>query len=46
MLTLISDNPYGATCFGLSAASMVNWIRDFSNTYHAATTRYELYWAV
>ncbi|KAJ8463656.1 hypothetical protein ONZ45_g17503 [Pleurotus djamor] len=38
----IEYNPYGATCFGLSAASMVNWIRDFSNTYHAATTRYPI----
>ncbi|RDB29714.1 N,O-diacetylmuramidase [Hypsizygus marmoreus] len=36
----IEYNPYGATCFGLSAASMVAWIRDFSNTYHARTGRY------
>lgn len=34
------DNPYGATCYGLSAASMVTWIRDFSNTYHSKTGVY------
>ena len=32
-----SDNPSGATCYGLSAASMVSWIKDFSNTYHSKT---------
>ncbi|KAG8943108.1 hypothetical protein FRC04_003188 [Tulasnella sp. 424] len=36
----IEYNPYGATCYGLSASSMVAWIHDFANTYHAATTRY------
>ncbi|TFK37987.1 glycoside hydrolase family 25 protein [Crucibulum laeve] len=36
----IEYNPNGAECYGLSAAAMVNWISDFSNTYHAATTRY------
>ncbi|KAL0959552.1 hypothetical protein HGRIS_011266 [Hohenbuehelia grisea] len=35
----IEYNPYGATCYGLSAASMVAWIRDFSNTYHSKTGR-------
>jgi len=34
------DNPYGATCYGLSQASMVSWIRDFSNTYNSKTGRY------
>ncbi|KXN69771.1 glycoside hydrolase family 25 protein, partial [Conidiobolus coronatus NRRL 28638] len=29
-----------AGCHGLSQAAMVNWIRDFSNTYHARTGRY------
>ncbi|KAI9297716.1 glycoside hydrolase family 25 protein [Neoconidiobolus thromboides FSU 785] len=29
-----------AGCSGLSQAAMVNWIRDFSNTYHAKTSRY------
>ncbi|MFC4588658.1 lysozyme [Sphaerisporangium corydalis] len=33
-------NPYGATCYGLSAAGMVNWILSFSNQYHARTTRW------
>ena len=27
-------------CYGLSPGAMVNWIRDFSNTYHAKTGRY------
>ncbi|KAF8875071.1 glycoside hydrolase superfamily [Infundibulicybe gibba] len=35
----IEYNPSGAECYGLSASAMVAWIRDFSNTYHAATTR-------
>lgn len=38
----ITDNPYGATCYSLSASAMVAWIKDFSNTYHSATTRYIL----
>src|ERR1700712_5551811 len=37
----IEYNPYGAsTCYGLSQTAMVNWIRDFSNTVHALTSRY------
>ncbi|WP_156754526.1 lysozyme [Actinokineospora pegani] len=32
-------NPYGATCYGLSQASMAAWIRDFSNTYRSRTGR-------
>jgi len=28
-------NPYGSTCYGLSKASMTQWILDFSNRYHA-----------
>ncbi|MEU2206466.1 lysozyme [Streptomyces hygroscopicus] len=32
-------NPYGATCYGLSTSAMVNWIKDFSNTYKARTGR-------
>ncbi|KAI0290544.1 putative N,O-diacetyl muramidase [Multifurca ochricompacta] len=28
------------TCYGLTAAQMVSWIKDFSNTYHTKTTRY------
>ncbi|WP_238151408.1 lysozyme [Kribbella sindirgiensis] len=35
----IEYNPYGATCYGLSASAMVSWIRDFANTYKAATGR-------
>ena len=33
----IEWNPYGADCYGLSAGQMVQWILDFSNTYHART---------
>lgn len=33
-------NPYGATCYGLSQASMGAWVRDFHNTYFAKTGRY------
>ncbi|TCD69510.1 hypothetical protein EIP91_007440 [Steccherinum ochraceum] len=33
----IEYNPSGAECYGLSASAMVTWIKDFSNTYHAAT---------
>ncbi|WP_327289724.1 lysozyme [Streptomyces sp. NBC_01198] len=36
----IEWNPYGATCYGLSASSMVKWILAFSNEYHAKTTRW------
>jgi GH25 family lysozyme M1 (1,4-beta-N-acetylmuramidase) len=35
-------NPSGDTCYGLSAASMVDWISDFVNTYRASTGRYPL----
>ena len=36
----IEYNPYaGGTCYGLSQAAMVNWIRDFTNTYRARTGR-------
>jgi lysozyme len=33
-------NPYGSTCYGLSAASMTTWIRSFSDTYHSRTGVY------
>ncbi len=36
----IEYNPYGATCYGLSAAAMVSWIQDFSNTIIARTGRF------
>jgi GH25 family lysozyme M1 (1,4-beta-N-acetylmuramidase) len=36
----IEYNPYGATCYGLSASAMVSWIRAFSNEVHARTGRY------
>ncbi|MFE4469969.1 GH25 family lysozyme [Leifsonia sp. NPDC056824] len=36
----IEYNPYGATCYGLSAQAMVNWIADFSNTIFKRTSRY------
>lgn len=35
----IEYNPYGATCYGLSQSAMVNWIRDFTNTYRELTGR-------
>jgi len=35
----IEYNPYGATCYGLTAAGMVSWIRDFLNTYKSRTGR-------
>ncbi|KAL1742292.1 glycoside hydrolase family 25 protein [Schizophyllum fasciatum] len=35
-----ADNPYGSTCYGLSASAMVAWIQDFSDTYHSSTGRY------
>lgn len=35
----IEYNPYGATCYGLSQAAMVNWVRDFTTTYKARTGR-------
>jgi GH25 family lysozyme M1 (1,4-beta-N-acetylmuramidase) len=38
----IEYNPYGATCYGLSHASMVSWIHAFINEYQAKTGR----WAV
>ncbi|KIM47182.1 glycoside hydrolase family 25 protein [Hebeloma cylindrosporum] len=36
----IEFNPNGAECYGLSPSAMVSWIADFSNTYHAATSRW------
>jgi GH25 family lysozyme M1 (1,4-beta-N-acetylmuramidase) len=33
-------NPYGATCYGLSKASMTAWIKDFSDTYKARWGKY------
>lgn len=39
-INILPDNPSGATCYGLSHAAMVAWIKDFSNTYHAKTKRY------
>ncbi|KAF5357001.1 hypothetical protein D9756_006487 [Leucocoprinus leucothites] len=36
----IEYNPYGATCYGLSHAAMVAWVKDFSNTYHSKTGRF------
>lgn len=33
-------NPYGPTCYGLSRAAMIAWIRDFLNRYHARTSRW------
>jgi GH25 family lysozyme M1 (1,4-beta-N-acetylmuramidase) len=36
----IEYNPNGATCYGLSQASMRTWITSFLNEYHAKTTRW------
>ena len=36
----IEYNPSGATCYGLSQASMRSWITSFINEYHAKTTRW------
>ncbi|RPD75415.1 glycoside hydrolase family 25 protein [Lentinus tigrinus ALCF2SS1-7] len=36
----IEYGPKPHTCYGLKAAAMVAWIKDFSNTYHAKTGRY------
>ncbi|MFD0264537.1 GH25 family lysozyme [Kitasatospora indigofera] len=36
----IEYNPYGATCFGLSATAMVGWILDFGNEVKARTGRF------
>ena len=33
----IEWNPSGAECYGLSQSGMVQWILDFSDTYHART---------
>ncbi|HEY3507392.1 MAG TPA: lysozyme [Actinocatenispora sp.] len=39
----IEYNPYsGGTCYGLSAASMVSWVRDFSNTIKAKYNKYPM----
>jgi GH25 family lysozyme M1 (1,4-beta-N-acetylmuramidase) len=38
----IEYNPYGATCYGLSASQMVSWISDFVNTYKSSTGRYPM----
>ncbi|KAA2260170.1 hypothetical protein F0L68_20540 [Solihabitans fulvus] len=36
----IEYNPYGATCYGLSQWSMVQWIKDFSDEVQARTGRW------
>jgi len=38
----IEYNPYGSTCYGLSQAAMVLWIRAFSDRIRARTTRYPI----
>lgn len=35
----IEYNPYGSTCYGKSASSMVSWIKDFTGRYKAHTGR-------
>ncbi|KAG6334825.1 hypothetical protein ID866_4262 [Astraeus odoratus] len=40
----LESNPYGDQCYGLSSSAMVTWITDFSNTYHAATGRYPVFY--
>jgi GH25 family lysozyme M1 (1,4-beta-N-acetylmuramidase) len=36
----IEYNPYGATCYGLSQASMRSWISAFLSRYHSRTGRW------
>src|SRR4051812_2422058 len=36
----IEYNPYGSSCYGLSASSMVSWIAAFVNRYHTRAGRY------
>ncbi|MCP3804388.1 lysozyme [Allokutzneria sp. A3M-2-11 16] len=36
----IEHNPYGDTCYGLSQDAMARWIKNFSDTYRARTSRY------
>nr|WP_133848160.1 lysozyme [Labedaea rhizosphaerae] len=36
----IEWNPYGGDCYGLSKASMTNWILSFSNRYHSRTNKW------
>ncbi|KAG8719440.1 hypothetical protein FRC08_002825 [Ceratobasidium sp. 394] len=36
----IEYNPSGPTCYGLSAATMVGWIKSFSDQYNKRTGRY------
>ena len=38
----IEYNPSGATCYGLSAASMVSWVKAFSDEVHARTHKYPM----
>ncbi|KAF9891604.1 hypothetical protein FE257_003615 [Aspergillus nanangensis] len=38
----IEYNPYGATCYGLSASAMVAWIQEFVDEYHSATGAYPM----
>ncbi len=38
----IEYNPYGAVCYGLSAAQMSAWVSDFSTTVHALTSRFPM----
>jgi len=35
----VEYNPYGETCYGLDAAGMTAWIKDFSDTYAKRTGR-------
>ena len=38
----IEYNPYGSTCYGLSQASMISWIRAFSDRVHYRTRKYPM----
>ncbi|KAJ5670940.1 hypothetical protein N7507_000067 [Penicillium longicatenatum] len=35
-------NPSGSTCYGLSTAEMVSWVKDFGETYQSSTGRYPM----
>ncbi|MET7775780.1 MULTISPECIES: GH25 family lysozyme [Streptomyces] len=41
----IEYNPYGATCYGLSHSTMVNWVAQFRDEYRARTGRYPMIYA-
>ncbi|KAG8919542.1 hypothetical protein FRC02_001568, partial [Tulasnella sp. 418] len=39
---ILGHDGNAAGCFGLRSADMVRWVRDFSDVYHQATSRYPI----